>query len=771
MLFRIGNARVSSLSQYLSPAYAAALALIIIQAGIGVLYKFAQHDGGYAFSPSSSITISEFLKFLLSTCFFYRECSKRHVRSPQGYSGVESGSSRSSTDEKALMSDEVPIEESEMSESSSSRSIPQGKMKISDFIFYCMTEVSSDTQYGFSKLALLYALINNTVFVLYKLADPGTIQLIKSGITLVTALVLWFTLGTKIAKLQWIAIMLQICGLVVTQYNPTTGSSYPLPTYLVLLFQTFLSAVAGVYNQKLCKSEGASLHADNMILYAAGCCANILIHIMTRFIKSSEPGFFTGYNDWGAIMVIASNVFIGLAITAVYKYADALIKCFATAVSTALLLYISPILFGVSMSAMVIPGTVVVFLATWLYLEGTPAKDPNAAVPSPPRLNIRALSRFSKSISSMTPGQMQSRPVGLSIRTVFTLFIIGCLTYWNSSSAPMSKGGKGQTTFSEISGPLQNLTTLVSPFANSLAYIRFSNSARKDRIPYAMAYAPFFHSIHISIPDYPVERNGKFYTNLTHDSWDEGQTMYQGVAETMRMILQGSDELVTDHEVKPVDSSSTRSKVVRASDPNSKTLQTKSGTDERPTSEIDGLMFYHFDAWVDPLAFSDDDFSKIWFPGGWNQAPKFHCINDTKLYPWPWWSGNHDKKALAAMQDIRDLDRGYTLLPDQQVCVGWTDIFFIPRSYFQDFVTLATIFSAHGVFLEVAIPTIVKIIDLTRQRHPHTSVINKLGVGLQRKCEEYSAFIISELADIIERDRYRHVLRNWRYQPHLESDV
>jgi hypothetical protein len=85
------------------------------------------------------------------------------------------------------------------------------------------------------------------------------------------------------------------------------------------MFQTFLSAVAGVYNQKLCKSENASLHADNMVLYAAGVCVNLLVHMMTRFIKADEPGFFTGYGDWGALMVIISNVFIGLAITAVYK--------------------------------------------------------------------------------------------------------------------------------------------------------------------------------------------------------------------------------------------------------------------------------------------------------------------------------------------------------------------------------------------------------------------------------------------------------------------
>jgi hypothetical protein len=114
------------------------------------------------------------------------------------------------------------MEDLEHAESNTSTITPQrhAKMRFSDFIFYCLTEVSTETQYGFSKLALLYALINNTVFVLYKLADPGTIQLIKSGITLVTALVLWFTLGTRIAKLQWIAIMLQVSlGLLKDYVN------------------------------------------------------------------------------------------------------------------------------------------------------------------------------------------------------------------------------------------------------------------------------------------------------------------------------------------------------------------------------------------------------------------------------------------------------------------------------------------------------------------------------------------------------------------------
>ena len=49
----------------------------------------------------------------------------------------------------------------------------------------------------------------------YKVADPGTIQLLKSGITLITALVMLFVLGTRIVKLQWIAIITQARVLVM----------------------------------------------------------------------------------------------------------------------------------------------------------------------------------------------------------------------------------------------------------------------------------------------------------------------------------------------------------------------------------------------------------------------------------------------------------------------------------------------------------------------------------------------------------------------------
>jgi hypothetical protein len=68
-----------------------------------------------------------------------------------------------------------------------------------------------------------------------------------------------------------------------------------------------------------------------MLLYAAGTIFNLLSHLVVRALKEDEPGFFTGYDSLGACMVIISNIFIGLAITAVYKCKLSL--CFLTLVS------------------------------------------------------------------------------------------------------------------------------------------------------------------------------------------------------------------------------------------------------------------------------------------------------------------------------------------------------------------------------------------------------------------------------------------------------
>lgn len=203
---------LASVSQ--NSALRAALALVGIQVGIGLIMKTSQKDGKYAFSPSSSVTISEGLKFLLSTWLFWQECRTRvtHQDAPQRNTEVEFESeSKADAEAKPFLDDP----ESNGGKSSNNNNdyvetFIGTRLQVQTFWQYVKHEVSLDVRYGFVRLALFYVLINNLIFVSYKLADPGTISLAKSGVTLITALVMIVALGTRIGKIQWSAISLQV---------------------------------------------------------------------------------------------------------------------------------------------------------------------------------------------------------------------------------------------------------------------------------------------------------------------------------------------------------------------------------------------------------------------------------------------------------------------------------------------------------------------------------------------------------------------------------
>lgn len=155
---------------------------------------------------------------------------------------------------------------------------------------------------------------------------------------------------------------------------------------MILLLQVMLSALASIYHQMLLKSHnGGSLHAANMMMYAAGTATNIVLYLVLSVFDSDEPGFFAGYGSMEAVSAIISNVLVGLAITAVYKRkrlsliptecllsltsdADAIIKCFATALSTGILLDIVPILNGTEANPIIFIGAILVFAASWFYI-------------------------------------------------------------------------------------------------------------------------------------------------------------------------------------------------------------------------------------------------------------------------------------------------------------------------------------------------------------------------------------------------------------------
>ncbi|KAF9767864.1 hypothetical protein IL306_014907 [Fusarium sp. DS 682] len=662
-------------------AYLAALGLIGIQVGIGVIMKTAQRGGSYSFSPSVSITISEFLKLILSTVFFYRECKTRAQTgvgpSTRGSDAAYASLSDEHQDYEIQDKDEdtssLTMMDSEDEEArgaaSSSEPLPFGPRT---FWGYVRGEVRNDVRFGFYNLALLYILINNSIFLSYKMADPGTIQLTKSGVTLITALVMMATLNQQLSKIQWMAITMQLSGLVVTQYQPGKGALYSFDTYALLLFQVFISASSGVYNQVLLKADDSSLHANNMILYASGTAVNLACHITIKCISPSEPSFFEGYGSIDAILVIASNVFIGLAITAVYKYADAIIKCFATAFATGILLFIAPLISNTTLSFLVVPGTLIIFVASWLYMENPPAKPTNTN--SKPEVN----NSFFLKLGAVARKRSM---LLIFINTFITVIVVVALAMYQVAmpdqiiaTASSDVSTKAITTNQAADTP----DIVTSPFKNTMAFIRW-NSVHPERIPTLMKYKPFFRDIHISMPDMMKNESvAPDYHNITHDQSTLTFHIYQQVADTMQLIL-----------------------------------------DQEP--EIDGLLYYHFDSWIDPLAWSNIDRNKIYFPMTWPEmkpkGPQFSCMNDTKDYDWGGWAGPHyHLKAQLASAQLDHLDLGF-VIDHHEWCVGWSDIYFIPRKFFKDYIVAAPIFKAFDVFHEVGIPTMLHIIDMSRREN------------------------------------------------------
>ncbi|KAJ3377014.1 hypothetical protein HDU84_009160 [Entophlyctis sp. JEL0112] len=317
------------------------VSLVAIQTSTAVVYKFAGWNGHYGFSQASALALSEFMKLCISYGL---------LLSSRAGCDADAGSGEK---DKVLLC--CPHDDA-----SFANHFVRVNQDLASFAAF------PKFVFPIAGLAALYTFNNHLGFEIFLLADPGTISLVKSGSTVLTATVLTF-FGRNTNKLQWIAIFFQLLGIVASQYNPCVGStSAPIQTYLLLFVAVCITAFAGCCNDHITKSFRFSLHGINVVLYAFGFLFNLSVFLVQKLHNPLTPGFFEGYTPI-AVLVVGCNSLIGLAITAVYKYADAVVKTLAQVFSTGLLIIISNIFFGSKMSFTAAAGVLTVFLATYLY--------------------------------------------------------------------------------------------------------------------------------------------------------------------------------------------------------------------------------------------------------------------------------------------------------------------------------------------------------------------------------------------------------------------
>ena len=325
-------------------------ALAALHVCLALSFKVVQHgpSADYAFAPAVVLIFAEFIKFTISSGLFWRDALHKHTV-------------------PATMEKEPAASTPFMTWWCTVWPVAQA----------LRAQMSISLAWRTALLAFLYCVNNNLAFTLFRVADGANITLIKSGGSVVSALLLRFVLGRGISSTQWSAIWLQVFGLVVAQFGSTCSNTPLLPgqAYFLLFISLLISSGCGVWNDQLLKCErfeASSMHLINMLLYAYGFVFNGGVYMLTTNAcgeaAGSCKGILAGFDEPGTYLVLACQSMFGMAISAVYKYADAAVKTFALSCATGVLMLINVVVFDDPFSLLVAMGCLTVFVASHLYV-------------------------------------------------------------------------------------------------------------------------------------------------------------------------------------------------------------------------------------------------------------------------------------------------------------------------------------------------------------------------------------------------------------------
>jgi solute carrier family 35 (UDP-sugar transporter), member A1/2/3 len=133
-----------------------------------------------------------------------------------------------------------------------------------------------------------------------------------------------------------------------------------------VLIASFSSGFAGVYFEKILRNSNISLWVRNLQLSFLGAIFSIFTVYTYDGKNVNEFGFFYGYN-YGVWITISVQSFGGLLVAVVMKYADNILKGFATSIAIILSCSFSFYFFDTHISPMFLFGTLVVILSVLFY--------------------------------------------------------------------------------------------------------------------------------------------------------------------------------------------------------------------------------------------------------------------------------------------------------------------------------------------------------------------------------------------------------------------
>ncbi|CAH0514931.1 unnamed protein product [Peronospora belbahrii] len=226
--------------------------------------------------------------------------------------------------------------------------------------------------------AMLYVVLNNLQYVAVSNLDAPTFQVMYQLKILTTAIFSVVILRKTLLSIQWGAIVTLTIGVALVQLDGNLAAGNTVKDdaatqsttkgMLAVVAACICSGFAGVYFEKILKGAGlkTTLWERNvqmcllgLMLSGGGLVYNDFESIMTR-------GFFYGYCPvvWAAISLSA---FGGLLTAVVVKYADNILKAFATSIALVLSVIMSVFVFDKIPTGQFVIGAILVNGSVYAY--------------------------------------------------------------------------------------------------------------------------------------------------------------------------------------------------------------------------------------------------------------------------------------------------------------------------------------------------------------------------------------------------------------------
>lgn len=193
---------------------------------------------------------------------------------------------------------------------------------------------------------------------------------------LTTAVFAVIILKTRLYITQWGALLSLVAGVVLVQLADSNKTAIkqttdgleqnPLIGFSAALGACLLSGFAGVYFEKMLKGAEISVWMRNVQLSLLSLPIGIITCLANDFGKIQAKGFFVGYDAfvWYLIVLQAMG---GLIVALVVKYADNILKGFATSLAIIISCVASIYLFAFNLTIQFACGAALVIASIFLY--------------------------------------------------------------------------------------------------------------------------------------------------------------------------------------------------------------------------------------------------------------------------------------------------------------------------------------------------------------------------------------------------------------------